>query len=309
MEKIWYIIRYSAKCNVWVLLFLSLIQPFGIGNMQEGRMVFILVETFLCFVSIIISFGIATIITGETQDKCLSIRTFVKHIAIGNAINIPLLGTLLLMYNSWHNTGNAMSYWFLDGRFVIYPLLVMCFYVGCISVFLVIGQYYHFRTDTLRRELNEVKAINQMLEQRQIDSIDNDENNGQPNTKTDTADNKAAAAPCLLKSTVGNTSLEVLPTDIIYIESMANYADVCYISGDETSHKTLRITMKQLREILSDYPYLVSCHRAFIVNINFGVAITNRSAGNYQIQLFGMDRQIPISRSNVDEIRNALKLS
>jgi len=37
-----------------------------------------------------------------------------------------------------------------------------------------------------------------------------------------------------IKSNVGNTSLEVLPTDIIYIESMSNYAIIYYIADNET---------------------------------------------------------------------------
>ena len=63
-----------------------------------------------------------------------------------------------------------------------------------------------------------------------------------------------------------------------------------------TNHKTLRITLKQIKESLDELPVMVQCHRAFIVNLNFVISITNRSSG-FQLQLFGTERQIPVSRS------------
>jgi len=111
---------------------------------------------------------------------------------------------------------------------------------------------------------------------------------------------------CLLESSTNNISLEVAPKDIIYIESMANYADVCYLEDGEPRHKTLRITMKQLRESLADAECLVSCHRAFIVNIRFIVSISTRPSGGYQLQIFGQDIQIPVARSYTEEIRKKI---
>ena len=90
------------------------------------------------------------------------------------------------------------------------------------------------------------------------------------------------------------------------MESMSNYADVWYIEGDQTSHKTMRITLKQINESLAAERYLVQCHRAFIVNLNFVIAMSNRNTG-YQLQLFGTDKQIPVSRTYTPQVKERLQ--
>ena len=99
--------------------------------------------------------------------------------------------------------------------------------------------------------------------------------------------------------------MEVSAQSIIYVESMANYADICYISDNEIHHSTLRITLKQVREALAHIDCIVQCHRAFLVNINFIQKITDRNSG-YQLQLFGLEKQIPVSRANESIIKEKL---
>ena len=55
----------------------------------------------------------------------------------------------------------------------------------------------------------------------------------------------------LLRGNAKNAVLEVIPEHIVYVESMANYTDICYLEDDCWRHHSLRITMKQLRECLS----------------------------------------------------------
>jgi len=299
MEKIWQIMTYSAKCCVWVLLVLALIQPFGIDKMQDGRLVFILVETLLCFLSVCISDSIATLVSGEMKEECVTRLSFVKHIAIGNLINIPLLGAFLLTYNSWNDTGDISTYWFWGGGFNLHPLFEMSSYVALLSFFLVVGQYLNFRNTTLKRELNEIKAINRMLELRQ-ERLENEENDQTTPQAEETEENLIT-----ISGQGQDATLTVSSAKIIYVESMANYADICYINDNEIIHKTLRITLKQMRETLEGIDSIVQCHRAFLVNINFVVGMTSRNPG-YQLQLFGMDKQIPVSRANTEIIKAKL---
>lgn len=86
---------------------------------------------------------------------------------------------------------------------------------------------------------------------------------------------------------------------------MSNYADFCYIANNETKHTTLRITLKQIRATLEDVDSIVQCHRAFLVNLNFVVSLSTRSQG-YQLQLFGIEKQIPVSRANTEVIKGRL---
>lgn len=299
MEKFWKIVVYSAKCSFWVLLALALIQPFGIENMKEGRTVFIIVETLLCFISIIISVGITAVITGKTKDECTTRLSFLNLIVISYLINIPLLGAFLITYNSLHDTGSMLTYWFWGGHFTLDPFCELSTYVAFLSFFMIIGEYLFFRNSTLQRELEEIKSINALLEKRQ-EKIEMEEE-----SQNDCAEVKKAEE-IVITGQGQDATLAVSPDNIIYVESMANYADICYIADNETKHTTLRITLKQIRETLDSVDCIVQCHRAFLVNINFVVAMTNRNPG-YQLQLFGMEKPIPVSRANTEVIKNKLK--
>lgn len=301
MEKFWQIVTYSAKCCVWVLLALALIQPFGIDNIKEGRIMFILIETLLCFVSIIISASIATIVSGEMKGECTTRSSFLRHIALANLINIPLLGAFLLSFNSLNDTGSISTYWFWGGHFTLHPLYEMSTYVAFLSFFMVIGQYLLFRNNTLQRELDEVKAINRMLEQRQ-ERLEKEEVEPSTLYDEDKPENQIT-----ITGQGQDATITLCPQNLIYVESMANYADICYIANNETKHITLRITLKQIRETLEHVDCIVQCHRAFLVNINFVVAMTNRNPG-YCLQLFGMDKEIPVSRSNTETIKRKLSV-
>jgi len=65
-----------------------------------------------------------------------------------------------------------------------------------------------------------------------------------------------------------NDSLTLLPEELLYMESVGNYVRIHYRRNGQVSDKTLRMTLQQMGELLSDYPFFVRCHRAFIVNVS-----------------------------------------
>ena len=66
----------------------------------------------------------------------------------------------------------------------------------------------------------------------------------------------------------GNTkdTLTLLPRELLYMELVGNYVRIHYQLNGQTSQKMLHATLQQMEELLSDYPFLVCCHWAFIVN-------------------------------------------
>ena len=187
-------------------------------------------------------------------------------------------------------------FFYIDGRFTLYNVLIMYVNVAIVTVFMFLWAFYEFRNDQLRRELDDVKAINSLLEKRQEELFQRDDEREEVEDKPVTV---------VIEGQGQDARLEVAPSSILYVESMANYADICYISENETRHITLRITLKQIKETLSEFGYIIQCHRAFLVNINFVVSMTARNPG-YQLQLFGVEKQLPVSRANNDVIKSAL---
>ena len=291
-----YILKRAFKGGFFVLIFLALVQPFGINKLNEGRVGYILMDSLLTFFSVLFSLLVTKVILGDYEKRSSSLRSFLVHETVFYIVNIPVLAFLLLAFDCWFAMGCRGVKFYADEHFTLYNMLLMCVYVAVVTVFIFLRVFYEFRNDQLRRELDDVKAINALLEKRQEELFQEKEESEEVGEKSVTV---------VLEGQGQGARLEVDPSSILYVESMANYADIYYISENETRHITLRITLKQIKETLSEFGYIVQCHRAFLVNLNFVVSMTARNPG-CQLQLFGVETQLPVSRANNDVIKLAL---
>ena len=275
-----------ATIALAVIFLLSFLQPFGIDQMGHNRMLLIMGGAVLAVVSSAVSFAIVKkLFHCDWHDT--------QGLLLMHAVNIPLLSALTLSLVSWFTWDSFSKAWYCTaGEFSVINYLKACLEVTLISFFIFILQLYRMRNNRLQQELDEVRAINQLLDDRQADEP-KDTDNEQP-------------TPCLLTGNAKNAILEVVPERIIYIESMSNYANICYLDGDTLRHHTLRITMKQLRESLAAYTFLVPCHRAFLVNLNFVASISGRPSTGCTLQMFQVEKLIPVSRSYTQEIHARL---
>ena len=195
-----------ATIALAVIFLLSFLQPFGIDQMSSNRMLLIMGGTLLAVVSSAVSFAIVKkLFHHDWHDT--------KGLLIMHAVNIPLLSALTLTLVSWFTWDSFTKAWYCTaGEFSVINYLKACLEVTLISFFVFILQLYRLRNNRLQQELDEVKAINQLLEERQTDEPKDAENE--------------PPSPCVLRGNAKNAILEVVPERIIYIESMSNYADV-----------------------------------------------------------------------------------
>ena len=288
-----YILKDAFKGCIAVLTFLAVVQPFGIGELNEGRVGCILMHSFLTFFSAFFSLLVVRVILGDYEKRHSSQRFFLVSETISCIVNMPVLAFLQLAFDGWFFMGRWELYFYIDGHFSLDEMLRRGVCIAIVTVFIFLWSFYDFKNDKLRRELDDMKAINALLEKRQEELFQReDEREEEP-------------VMVVIEGQGQGARLEVDPSNILYVESMANYADIYYISENETRHITLRITLKQIKETLSDFGYIVQCHRAFLVNLNFVLSMTARNPG-YQLQLFGVEKQLPVSRANNDVIKSAL---
>ena len=267
------------------IFLLSLLQPFGIDQMGQQRMLLIVSGTLLTILSSLIS------LVSIGRKKWGS----VKGLLMFHAVNIPLLSAMVLTLLSWFTWDSLTKGWYCTaGEFSVINYLKVCAEVALLSFFILILQIYRLRNSRLQQELEEVRAINQLLEDRQTDE--------QP-----TASDEQPTA-CVIRGNTKNAVLEVVPEHIVYVESMSNYTDICYLEDDRLRHHSLRITMKQLRENLSPYPFIIPCHRAFLVNLNFVVSFSGRPSTGCSLQLFQVEKPIPVARSYTKDLTHSLSL-
>lgn len=316
MKELSRIALYAGKTCMFVLLFLSLIQPFGIDTIKQGRILFILAETLCAFVSVVFSMHVANIIMRSRIEKESHWKAL-AHLLTFFLINTPILGAMLLTFVSWFNDGDPLLYWHTDdGRFNYWGWGTMTIYVSCVSVIVGIVVVYQLRNSKLQQRIAEMEEMNQLLEKRQEKKSEEEDlksaeeaicDSGVSDAGKETDERNETEERLVEFCGQGQKSyLKVAPQDIIYVESMANYTDICHIKNDEIRHSTLRITLKQTKSVLDNADYILQCHRAFLVNINFIQKITDRNSG-YQLQLFGLEKPIPVSRTNENVVKQRLQ--
>lgn len=206
-----------------------------------------------------------------------------------------------------------------------------------VSLIIFAFQLLYIWTRNIHKELNEVKDINKMLRERQNaangwkeeSKYENDENehgeevgkevekeadedddkhDGKQDGKYDDKhDGKQDKEECPVILHTDNTSQDftIIPSKIIYVESVGNYSNVYFIDNEQISSRTLRSTIKQLKEELRDYSFIVQCHRAFLVNLMYVESLEGTN-NRFFIYLFSFDKKIPLSRPNRAAIKEAI---
>ena len=141
-----------------------------------------------------------------------------------------------------------------------------------------------------RLEISELLQLNSMLEG----------NQRQPETRKAPKEENAVAFP-----NGGSEAFSVLPSEIIYIESVANYIIVAHFHNNEPRQTRLRGTLHNVEETLKKCDFIVHIHRAYLVNINYVTEVTGNSNG-YRIRMLGIDNLLPVSRANIETFKQAM---
>lgn len=310
------IIRKALYSGIFVFLLMGLLAPFHLDMIGD------LPIRFLYYACISIASVIVGILSGimvtyglkKPLAPSLPLNTVHRNAIILQIFNAPILAAVLTTINGYMFCDHGMDIWWYDGHLQLSPYFHFLYYVAAIDVLFFIGTYIRNRNWHLRYQLVEVRTINALLEKKaevyEKENLLGENEKGNPLTKGDSEIETAKQenAPEKISSKEHKTicGQEFLSSNILYVEAMANYADIWYLDQDTPTHKILRITLKQIKGELDDIPYMAQCHRAFIVNLNFVVTMTNRNNG-YQLQLFGINKQIPVSRTYTPLIKEKLQ--
>ena len=109
-----YILRNAFKGSIAVLAFLAVVQPFGIGKLNEGRVGCILMHSFLTFFSALFSLLVARVILGDYEKRHSLQRSFLVFQTIAYIVNMPVLAFLLLAFDGWFFMGRWELYFYIE---------------------------------------------------------------------------------------------------------------------------------------------------------------------------------------------------
>ena len=285
------IVRDYALLGFGFFVFFSLMRPFGMQN-SVGDALWPLQSLGCCTFIFMVALLCEAVVTYVFKKPCDYSKDWhyqIQRKLIFYPLLIIILAAIIGQYFTIIEWGWSkwMYYWQDEnGDFTLkwYFNNLLQDVVWCIFIAL----YWYFVTGSRMKEykLQELQSLNDALE--------------------DTHAEVEEKAEMVTIAGESKESLEVSPAEILYIESIANYLSIWYFKDGELLQKRIRNTLKSVEESLADYPFLLHCHRAFMVNTRFITHVEGNSAG-CQLHLFSIERTIPVSKANFDSLRQALR--
>lgn len=269
--------------SVIIFLILYILQPFGIFQIKNG--VFWVVGG-----SALIAAGASGVFTYLLPAL---FPTYYKeqNWTLGKYVLNLLLMLLLIAVGVWAYQSWLMGMW-LDKQL----FFVALFWVMVLAPFPTVFFLMWNRNLQLTRNLKEATEMNAHLSRRVS-----------PEAGTaDLEDKESSSDEMLVFSGGTKEMLEIKAGDFLYAEAKGNYVKVGYRSDSDKEKKVtwrlLRATMKQAEEAVSACPFIIRCHRAFLVNIRMVVKVDGNSQG-YKLNLEHCEEEIPVSRAYAKEVK------
>jgi len=223
-------------------------------------------------------------------------------------INTPLVALLICLYRHF-----VMSSLVDSNRLSLSNYLETLAIIAFLSFAIGLYWRFKFRSKYLAMELEETKQMNEELKEMQL-KVSSSPSRGRNVEITDvipdssgnqTSPSLDGLEKALTLTGTTNESVTLQTAHLLYIEAVGNYVKVCHLRNGEVRTDLLRATMKQMDETLHDYPMIVRCHRAFLVNLAQVEQIVSHS-GSTQLIIKHCHESLPVSRSNMAQVKAAI---
>ncbi len=286
----------------FAVLALAVFKPFGLDAWQWEAYAHVLAIGTLGVVVCMLTELILHYVVRMPRSMDLGVEYIIRRNLWFQIINTVLVSLMICLYRHFMLSnkveGNQLSWSnFLETLVII----AFCSFA--------IGLYWRFkyRSRYLALELEETRLLNEQLqrlqrETKQLTPVANKDVvqvSNQPE-----AEKKNPSETLTLEGTTSDkVSLRI--ADLLYIEAVGNYVKVYQWRDEKVHSDLLRATMKQMEDDLQAYPTVVRCHRAFLVNLKQVEKFVSK-AGNMQLMILHCQDGIPVSRSNMTAIKEAV---
>ena len=279
--------------TMFIVVALAVFKPFGLDAWQwQGYMHLIALGVIgfsICMVTDIILKSIVKMPRSYKKGAEYIIRRNLWF----QLINTPLVALGICLYRHFVLSGRVEGNQFSVVNFLeTLAIIAFCSFA--------IGLYWRFkfRSKYLAMELEETRLLNEKLQKMQEPEQASQHPMEQPSEK-----------PLQQELTLTGTTNESVTLQIshlLFIEAVGNYVKVCHLRDGQVRTDMLRATMKQMEETLQDYPMIVRCHRAFLVNLGQVEQIVSHS-GSTQLFIKHCHESLPVSRSNMAQVKAAIR--
>ena len=298
------IIDYAIVAIVYVGVIVG-VQPVYVGNynLTTHFCIAVLAQTSLYILMLYLGEAFVTYVLSKPFVYEDDLKKRILHFVLCAVVEVPIMMCLINQANVivWQGMENACNAWKdMDGAFTLNGVMryaPQCLVGAFVSI---VAMTVLCEVRRMRKALKELMAINQALENRHEMKDD----------KTNDVKKSADSSDEMGKIEIhgeGKSRLEVNPADIIYVEALGNYSNIAYYDDTKVNHIRLRTPLKDIEDTLAGYTFFVHTHRAFLVNINYVTQVTGNSSG-YKLEMFGVDKILPVSKSNIDVFKDSVML-
>ena len=279
------IIRMRVVSTAFTTLALAVFKPFGLDAWHwQGYMhlacIFALGVVVCMLTDAVLKYLVHNPVSMD--DSRRDVDYFIRRNLYFQIINTLLVTLMICLYRHFVMSGRIPANHLSWSNF-FETLLIIAFCSFAIGLY----WRFKFRSRYLAEELAETKLLNEQLKAIKSSPV------------------SSAPADLTLTGTTNETvTLQV--SALLYIEAVGNYVKVYHLRDGAVRADMLRATSKQIEEELRDYPMIVRCHRAFLVNLGQVEQIVSHS-GTTQLLINHCHEILPVSRSNMSQIKTAIK--
>lgn len=265
-------VKMIVISSLLVFFLLAVLQPFGIGNIKEHKFVILLGYMFVTFLSLsVLSYLFPVIWKNYYIESNWTVgKEFLNLLLIVLTIGLGNSCYSSLVFSTEMNLMTIVSC-------LIVTLLISVF---PITLFIILRQ-----NRLLSKELKTVTEMNNRLTLSRTTFSHSDK--------------------VITIEGTGKETLELDINEFLCAEANGNYVNISYTGGGKTRKKVLRSTIKQMEEVFDEFPFVVRCHRAFLVNINAIDQVKGNSQG-YRLLVSGIEEEIPVSRAYAKQVKDQI---
>ncbi|MBR1667422.1 MAG: LytTR family transcriptional regulator DNA-binding domain-containing protein [Bacteroidaceae bacterium] len=300
-------IRVRAISVGFAVLALGVFKPFGLDAWKWEVYVHLLMIWVLGFGVCFLTEVILRYVANMPRSYERGVDYIIRRNLWFQLINTPLVSFMICLYRHFVLSDRLPNNQLSWSNF-FETLAIIAF------ISFAIGLYWRFkyRSRFLAAELQETRLLNEQLQVlQQTESNIKEPLVQQSQLKEQTPDSgqKQVIFPADSVTLTGTTSetLALQVPDLLYVEAVGNYVKVHHLHGGQVHTDMLRATSKQMEDELKAYPMIVRCHRAFLVNLQQVEQIVSKS-GAMQLLIKHSHESIPVSRSNMVQVKDAIKI-
>ena len=298
--------------TTFMVVALAVFKPFGLDAWQWQGYAHLAVLWVIGFLICMMTDIILKYIVKKPRSFKKGVEYIIRRNLWFQLINTPLVALGICLYRHFFMSDRVESNLFSAVNF-IETLVIIAFCSFAIGLY----WRFKFRSKYLAMELEDTRLLNEELKEMQEKLMQNaaavvsdvKPDSQEPEDLFPNEVEKPIEKPLRQELTLTGTTNESVTlqvSDLLYIEAVGNYVKVSHLCGGQVRTDMLRSTMKQMDETLHDFPMIVRCHRAFLVNLGQVEQIVSHS-GSTKLLIKHCHESLPVSRSNMAQVKAAIK--